>query len=98
MINKIDYLLASLSEECGEVIQEVSKSLRFGLQDYNPYDSKKTINWDTLRKEVHDIMAVYRFLCYNLDVSSKIDEKLIETKLLKIDKWMQHAIDIGRLK
>ena len=35
-MNKQEYLLTCLSEECAEIQQAVSKALRFGLDNYNP--------------------------------------------------------------
>ena len=35
-MNREEHLLTILSEECAEVIKDVSKALRFGLDDYPP--------------------------------------------------------------
>ena len=90
-----DYLLSCLSEEAGEIVQAVGKSHRFGLLDKNP-QTKKT-NWVDLRKEVHDLIAVYEMLCDAFDRVDNIDRKLIEAKKLKVEKYMAYSAKLGRL-
>jgi NTP pyrophosphatase (non-canonical NTP hydrolase) len=53
-----DERLAMLAEECGEVIQIVSKIQRHGYDSWHPDDPLKTTNRAMLRKEVTDIAAV----------------------------------------
>ncbi len=92
-----DYLLASLGEESGEVQQAVGKSLRFGLLDVNPkLDDGKT-NWVQLRQEIHDVVAVYEMLCDEFDRVETLDRSIIEAKKVKIEKWMKHSVEVGRL-
>lgn len=57
-----DHLLACIGEEAGEVQQAVGKALRFGLLDKNP--NTTSTNWVDLRKEIHDLVAVFEGGCY----------------------------------
>lgn len=52
--------LEMLAEECAEVIQEVTKILRHGFENYNPDEpvSDRKTNRQKLHKELLDIFAV----------------------------------------
>lgn len=90
-----DYLLACISEEAGEISQAVGKAHRFGLLDHNP-NSEKT-NWVDLRKEIHDIIAVYEMLCDEFDRVETLDREMISAKKIKVEKYMAYSAEIGRL-
>lgn len=49
-------LLTILIEECGEIIQAATKTLRFGAQDGYPGQSKT--NADDLNKEIGDLVCM----------------------------------------
>jgi len=86
-LRKIDHLLACLGEECGELQQVVGKSLRFGLLSCNPIDDARSYNWVELRKELHDIVAVYEMLCDEFDRVETIDRDLLDKKKEKVVKY-----------
>lgn len=90
-----DYFLACMGEECGEIQQAVGKSHRFGLLDTNP--NTKNTNWVELRKEIHDLIAVYEMLCNEFDRVETLDRRLIETKKKRVLKYMKYSEQMGRL-
>ena len=90
-----DYLLACISEECGEIVQAVGKAHRFGLLDVNP--NTDLTNWSDLRSEVHDLIAVYEMLCDNFDKPKLIDKELTDAKKSKVMEYMEYSIKSGRL-
>ena len=96
-MNNLDYLLASLGEECGEVQQIVGKSLRFGIRDFSPKDLERTINFDLLTQEIHDVVALYEMICDEIDETYYMQDSLLETKKHKVTKWMQYAKKVGQL-
>lgn len=57
-----EYLYSVLSEEAAEVIQAVSKVLRFGETAYNPADEKKKTNETALIEEVQHLTAAIEML------------------------------------
>lgn len=59
-MNREDYLLTTLCEECAEVIQAVSKIQRFGYDSHNPFT--KLDNLSSLIGELNDIIAMTRML------------------------------------
>lgn len=51
-------LLVRTMEECGELIQTVTKMLRFGPSNFNPFDPKKETNLTAFRRERDDLLGV----------------------------------------
>ena len=62
--------LAFLIEECGEVIQEATKIMRFGFDSYHPADPTQETNRDRLFREMTDVMASYDILVRAGDIHS----------------------------
>jgi NTP pyrophosphatase (non-canonical NTP hydrolase) len=60
MLNKEEYLLTLITEECGEVIQCVTKALRFGLQDVKP--DQPLNNAERLVEELRDLAVILDLL------------------------------------
>ena len=84
MNTKINEALVILQEECAEVIQEVSKCFRFGINNLN----KDGIKHNTvLEKEVADMLCMVDILIDQgiLD-PSRLDTGKIE-KQAKLKKW-----------
>lgn len=47
---------AALAEECGEVIQVISKIYRFGGDWYDVPPGKQTSRWEQLESEMEDLI------------------------------------------
>ena len=62
--------LAFLIEECGEVIQEATKIMRFGFDSYHPADPTQETKRDRLFREMTDVMASYDILVRAGDIHS----------------------------
>lgn len=61
--------LLKIIEEASEVSQCCSKYIRFGKDNYNPNDEKKTENYKTLIQEIIDLeVAISKFLELDRDV------------------------------
>jgi len=72
-----EHLLACLSEECAEVIKNVNKALRFGLEDRHP--DKTETNFELISHELNDVYGVIELLgeygvCFTLN-SMQVDAK-----------------------
>ena len=59
-MNTTEYLLICFSEECAEVAHEISKALRFGLQEVMP--GQPLTNEERIAREFVDLLAVYEIL------------------------------------
>ena len=62
MMNKEEYLLDCLSEECAELAQVASKSIRFGLNNKVPGVQEEKTNTDDLITEYLQVVAVMEML------------------------------------
>ena len=76
-MDKLQELLIITMEECGELIQECSKSIR----------KKHYYNNKELTEEVGDVMCMIELLLeYNIVSQTNIDERVFEKKK-KLMKW-----------
>ena len=96
MKTKEDHLLHCVGEECGELVQVTGKIGRFGV--YDSYNGKMEVNILKLRKEFHDIVAVYGMFCREIGITSEIDPALIKAKEERVLVFMEYARKIGRLE
>ncbi len=78
-MDKLQELLTITMEECGELIQQCSKSIR--CDDY--YDNKK------LTEEVGDVMCMIELLHeYDLISWTDVDDRVL-VKKNKLKKWSE---------
>lgn len=84
---RIQYLLACLGEECGEVQQVVGKALRFGTYDHHP-KTDDIANIELIRREVHDVLAVYTMLMRELSLPETINPLRIQNKIAKVERYL----------
>lgn len=82
-----EYLLVCLMEECSEVIQAVSKSLRFGLD--STYPKSHETNRDQLSDEISDVVAVVTELSNRglIDYDKTLEGDKHKAKLERIKKY-----------
>jgi len=85
-------LFSVLQEECGEVVQAVSKITRFGEDSCNPKDRKKITNIKKLESELGDILGVLKLLIEEGHVDGENIMKCAENKIKKLEEFMQHKM------
>lgn len=80
------YALALLTEECGEVLQEIGKAGRFGIDTpFNPEGAFGVTPRRSLAKEVGDLLAAI----YYADMRGVLNlDEIYEYKNRKLDKLM----------
>lgn len=89
--------LAILAEECGEVIQAVTKILRHGYDSYHP-DQEKDIpelrytNRQKLHDEVTDLVSVMSMLEGNKDIPVISEEQVLQRIKRKLE-YAHHQKD-----
>lgn len=91
-MNEQEHLLAVLSEECSEVVQEVCKALRFGLHDVNPKEPNQGDNQRRIERELAQLMAVAELLGLRIRNEDKV------AKVEKLKKYMGYARKLGTLE
>ena len=85
MNERVQEILDILQEECGEVIVEVSKCRRFGIDSVH-YKTGE-LHQHMLTQELGDVLAMMRLLVENGVVSMEALEAAGERKLEKLRKW-----------
>jgi hypothetical protein len=92
-MNKAEYLLTCLTEECAEIQQATTKALRFGLDKGRPTKEPFTTNAEDIIGEYCDLIAIMELLheegIINTDT---IDPgQRILRKKGKVRYYMEHA-------
>ncbi len=82
--------LFCLSEECGEVIQAVSKILRHGYEEFSPFDETKTTNRKNLEKELGDLYHWINELYSSEDIDSINVSEAREIKEISCKPYLHH--------
>ena len=75
-MEKLEELMVITMEECGELIQECSKSIR--MQDYNR---------DELKEELSDVMCMLELMIDNKIVTRQELNNGANLKKMKLMKW-----------
>lgn len=89
-MNRTEYLLFTLSEECDEEGQRASKAARFGMAEIQPGQTED--NKRRLERELADIIGVARML------GLTIREEDVVAKMAKVEKYMGYSREIGTLQ
>lgn len=99
-MNKSEYLLTCLAEECAEIAHRVSKALRFTLDECQPDLNPPRSNAERIVDEIHDFRAVVELL-YEKGILPKApllsEHNAISAKRKKLDKFMAYSAERGAL-
>jgi hypothetical protein len=93
-MNKAEYLLTCLIEECSEVQKEATKALRFGLED--DWKERGT-QASRIAHEFCDLISVYDELVKEGLLEDVSTAEMIEMKQQRLDKYMGYARERGTL-
>jgi NTP pyrophosphatase (non-canonical NTP hydrolase) len=100
MANRKEHLLIVLAEECAEITKEVSKSIRFGLN--NKYDRNSDPNVATnaqkIIDELNDLIAVVEMLSEEGYLDYKLDPAKIKAKKEKVNRYAGYSKLAGYLE
>lgn len=97
-MNIREHLLTTFSEEAAEIVQDVSKSLRFGLEDRNILNPTGPTNRERLLIEINQFMAMIDMLIIEGVLPANwADPKVRLEKIQKVRHYMNYAISIGAL-
>lgn len=97
-MNKSEYLLTCLSEECAEVAHRAAKAQRFTLEERQPGQERS--NAQRIVDEIHDLRAVIDLLYLEavLPEPTKAEEiTAMNAKREKLRKFMAYSAYRGAL-
>jgi hypothetical protein len=97
-MNATEHLLTCLAEEGSEIVKDVAKSLRFGLDDRNVLSPHGPTNRERLLAELNDLMAVAGLLVEaGVLPESWMDPDAQIAKKRKVAEFMNYASRVGAL-
>lgn len=94
-MNKREYLLTKLVEECLEVAQRATKAMCFGIDEVQ--SGQDLTNAERLNSEWNDLLATADLLAIEGGVSLYRDHRLIVRKREKMAKFMEYSRQQGCL-
>lgn len=94
-MNKKEYLLTHLMEECIEVAHQCAKALRFGLDDKKPGQDKT--NAERIMAEYHDVQAAVIELQADGALDICFDAEAVRAKREKLVQMMKYSVSRGTL-
>ncbi len=99
-MTKDENLLITLSEECAEVQQAISKALRFGMNSHNP-STPKISNETDIMIEYYQLVAVMEMLTESgvLHRLNESDASIIkENKRFNVSRYQDMSYGRGCIK
>lgn len=92
-MNRLEHLMTILTEECAEVQQAVTKTLRFGLEEGRDIE---TTNVERIRAELNDLIAMVEMLeVEGLNLAP--DHAARKAKKEKVEKYLLYSSACGTL-
>ncbi len=91
-MNRAEYLLTCLAEECVEVAQRAMKALRFGLSEVQTGQDKTNI--ERIEEEFIDLLTVMAVFQKENSVPQNLAFGF-NKKLEKLQKYMEYAKSVG---
>lgn len=90
-MNRREHLLTILSEECAEVAQRVTKTLRFGKDEMEP--KQDYTNEGRLIQELNDFVAAVEMI-FECPIVDLINEQMVAAKKEKVERFLNYSRDI----
>jgi NTP pyrophosphatase (non-canonical NTP hydrolase) len=85
-------ILLILQEECGEVVQSISKCMRFGIDQIKPGTDRT--NLQHLQQEIGDILAMVELLHdQELGITVEGLQEAANNKFQKLKRWSNLTIN-----
>lgn len=100
-MNIAENLLVTIMEEAGELIQDISKVLRFGLTCHHPTDATKQTNEQRMLTEYYQLIAVMEMLFESGAIRSMAPEDIEVIKNLKkqrVTEYQSVSRQLGKIK
>lgn len=92
-MNREQYYLLKLGEECSEVAQIASKISQFGMHEICP--GKSETNAERCHAELDDLMAMIDVLNEEFGLGYEPSIERIEAKKDKVGRYLKYSISMG---
>lgn len=92
-MNKCQYLLVKLAEECSEIAQMALKTSQFGMDEVMP--GQPFNNAERLHMELDDLQGVLKMLNEEHSLGYIPSKEKMNAKVEKIRKYMKYSSEIG---
>jgi NTP pyrophosphatase (non-canonical NTP hydrolase) len=93
-MTRTEHLLTILAEECAEVAQRVSKSLRFGLAEVQP--GQLLTNAERIEAELTDLLAAVGMLIEERIIADPtVNDLAMRMKKAKVEKFLKFSAGRG---
>ena len=96
MMNRLQYLLGLVGQECNEIGKEASKAAFFGLEDHAP--GTAVTNASRVHQELDDLAAIVEMLNREFNFGYVPNEALISDKIDKVNLWQKYARQKGNVE
>lgn len=100
-MNRLDYILNQLAQECNEIGQVASKAALFGLDSVHPGKPELGTNIQRMREELTDLLALFEMVDREtggeFGKTDRNDAVAMTAKLRKVEKYMGFSREIGKL-
>ena len=87
-----EHLLTIAAEECVEVAQQLTKALRFGMEEVQP--GQELTNRQRIIAEFTELVAVLEMAGFPLQV---VNGRVIDAKVAKVEHFLKYSAECGRL-
>jgi len=81
--------IALLTEECGEVLQEIGKVLRYGYEGSHPKYGEKNSR-ERLQQEIADVLVIITLMIKENDININELAKCMKFKRNKINRALRY--------
>lgn len=97
-MNKLQYHLLKLAEECSEVAKAASKSSMFGFSSTDPTSDSFETNEEQLEKELIDLFATVQILQQKYGFNFNPTQERVQVKKEKIGHYLEACIKLGTVR
>ena len=94
-----EYLMVVAGEECAEIQENISKAIRFGVDNHHP-DRPETTNGYQILKEFNQLKAVIDMLIIGRHIPGISDEEaksIYRNKVAAVEHWEEYSRCIGKV-
>lgn len=96
MMNRFQFLLNKLAEECNEVGQIALKTAQFGADEVKP--GQAYTNMERVHLELNDIKVIVEMLNQEFDFQYRADPVAVAAKINKVNKYWTYSKSLGMVQ